>query len=141
MRTEMKVIAGFALFLTSTIAQAASVVPLWDCRTESQDQDFQIRAQVGEVIRSVPRSFQLVITDLGRNSPTFRKKFGPYLLSEKKASPMTGVAVLEGESVSFLLGTGQDRDHLFGQVVGEWNGGSIQVTLVCRALEIDLGVE
>ena len=64
MRTEMKVIAGFALFLASTIARAASVVPLWDCRTETQDRDLQIRAQVGEVIRSVPRSLQLVITDL-----------------------------------------------------------------------------
>lgn len=130
-----KGIIGSAAFLISSFAMAQSVVPLWKCQDTMNDKRMEVNVDVDQAFEGSQSIYQMSVTLIKHEPQLSKKQLGPYSLTPKKLNPMTGVAELYGKPMSFLFGSGNDREHIFGQLVGELEGQKVVITLNCKSLK------
>lgn len=130
-----KLVAPAAAFLVSSFAMAQSVVPMWKCQDTVYDKQTEIYVDVDQVSEGLLPGYQMTVTLIKLEPQTSKKQLGPYSLIFKKSNPMTGTALLFGKPLSFLLGFGDDRDHVFAQLEGELEGKKVVINLNCKSLQ------
>lgn len=137
MKNKMKLLVSCLTFCISSVGMADSVSPQWDCADTMESHQMQVNVNVDQVFQGSRSSYQMVVTVSKPDSVVKKTQYGPYALTVKKGNPMTGVVTLEGFPLSFLLGTGDDRDHIFGQLVGQIEGKNVVISLNCKDLRTE----
>lgn len=134
MKNKLSWFTGIAIFTASGLSQAQTVIPQWTCKDIINNPQTQITVDVQVSFDNVSPFHQMMIHVLETDTTIPEKHFGPYLLLPQKPRPMVGTQEFRGADMSFYLGTGEDKDHIFGQIIGKLEGHPFQVILNCKDL-------
>jgi|GEM_PF-6721139 len=141
MKNKMRLLVSCLAFCVSSAVMADSIYPQWKCMDTMESRQMQVDVNVNLVVQGSRSSYQMAVTVFQPDAVVKEIHYGPYALTKKRGNPMSGVAELEGFPLSFLLGLGDDRDDVFGQLAGEIEGKSVVISLSCKDLRKNASLE